>query len=420
MYLTQTNVIRGLTKEQFNALTEMCRYSNNLYNYALYCVRQYWFENKKCLPYEEKYHVCKENENYKLIQAGLSCQVLKIVDRSFKSFFNLLKKARQNEYRFQDVKMPRYHKKGDLFLLVCPIQHGKNIRNGKFLVPMSLEFRRTHPGLTIEVPFPSRLDPESVKEIRILPCQHGRFFKIQYVYKVEQEPLGLNKDNALGIDLGVNNLATCVPTNGTPFILDGRRIKSINHCWNKERARLQSVADKQGIRGGRTNRVYHITERRNNQVKDVIRKSARYVVEYCKQHDIGTIVVGYSPEFKQSPKLGKSNNQNFTQIPLGDFRLTLKSLCERYDIDYVEQEESYTSKSSFLDNDPLPDYRSEQPYKGTFSGKRVKRGLYKSSNGTLINADVNAAANILRKASRIDSSKLCQGLLASPQRIRVS
>ena len=419
MYLTQTNVIRGLTKEQFNALTEMCRYSNNLYNYALYCVRQYWFENKKFLPYEQNYHICKTNENYKLLAAGVACQTLKCVDRSFKSFFNLRKKAKSDEYRFRDIKLPRYHKKGDLYLLIMST-NALNIRNGYLLVPMSMKYRELHCELKIEIPFPKRIDPKSVKEVRILPCQHGRFFKIQYVYKVEQEPLGLNKYNALGIDLGVNNLATCVPTNGTPFILDGRRIKSINHRWNKERARLQSVADKQGIRGGKTNRVYRITERRNNKVKDVIRKSARYVVEYCKQHDIGTIVVGYNPEFKHSPKLGKSNNQNFTQIPLGDFRLTLKSLCDRYDIDYVEQEESYTSKSSFLDNDPLPEYKAEQPYKGTFSGKRIKRGLYKSSNGTLINADVNAAANILRKANRIDSSKLCQGLLASPQRIRLS
>ena len=419
MYLTQTNVIRGLTKEQFGALTEMCRYSNNLYNYALYCVRQYWFENQKFLPYEQNYHVCKTNENYKLLAAGVACQTLKCVDRSFKSFFNLIKKAKRAEYRFQDIELPKYRKKGDLYLLIMST-NALNIRNGYLLVPMSIRYRKLHCDLKIEVPFPKRIDSESVKEVRILPCQHGRFFKIQYVYEVEQEPLGLNKENALGIDLGVDNLATCVPTGGTPFILDGHRIKSINYRWNKERARLQSVADKQGIRGGRTNRVYRITERRNNQVKDVIRKSARYVVEYCKQNDIGTIVVGYNPKFKQSVKLGKSNNQNFTQIPFGDFRLTLKNLCNRYDIDYVEQEESYTSKSSFLDNDPLPEYKAEQPYKGTFSGKRVKRGLYKSSNGTLINADVNAAANILRKANRIDSSKLCQGLLASPQRIRLS
>ena len=419
MYLTQTNVIRGLTKEQFNVLTEMCRYSNNLYNYALYCVRQYWFENKKFLPYEQTYHVCKNSEAHKMLPCTMYCQTLKIVDRSFKSFFNLCKKVKSGEYRYHDVRIPKYRKKEGLFVLVVPISQ-LNLTRGTVCVPMSLSYKKLNPNIKIEIPFPKRIDPKSVKEVRILPCQHGRFFKIQYVYKVEQEPLCLNKDNTLGIDLGVDNLATCVPTNGTPFILDGRRIKSINHRWNKERARLQSIADKQGIRGGKTNRVYRITERRNNQVKDVIRKSARYVVEYCKQHDIGTIVVGYSPEFKQSPKLGKSNNQNFTQIPLGDFRLTLKSLCERYDIDYIEQEESYTSKSSFLDNDPLPEYKAEQPYKGTFSGKRVKRGLYKSSNGTLINADVNAAANILRKANRIDSSKLCQGFLASPQRIRLS
>lgn len=118
MYLTQTDIIRHLSKEQYNMLREMCQYSNNLYNYGLYCVRQHYFNTKTFLSYESNYHVCKENENYTMLQAGVSQQILRVVDRSFKSFFNLVKKAKGGDYRFQDIKIPHYRKKGDMFVLV--------------------------------------------------------------------------------------------------------------------------------------------------------------------------------------------------------------------------------------------------------------------------------------------------------------
>lgn len=420
MYATQTNTLKGLSKEAYEAIAEMCRYANNLYNVGLYNIRQYYFQEKQFLTYESNYHACKENENYALLQAGIAQQILRVVDRSFKSFFNLVKKANNGEYRFQDIKIPHYRKKGGMFVLVLQ-KNAISIRNGNLKLPMSYAFKHQHEGLKVEIPFPNRIDPSTIKEVRILPCDFsGRYFKIQYVYTVQAEPKSLNEDNALGIDIGVDNLATCVPTNGTAFILNGRGIKSINHRWNKERARLQSIADKQGIKGGKTKRIYRITEKRNNQVKDAIRKAARYIVDYCILNDIGTIIVGYNKDFKRSVNIGRANNQTFTNIPFGDLRSTIKNLCERYEIQYIEQEESYTSKSSFLDNDVLPEYNPEQPYKGKFSGKRIYRGLYQSANGTKINADVNGAANILRKANRFDSSILCQGFLANPQRIRLA
>ena len=420
MYATQTNTLKGLSKEAYEAIAEMCRYANNLYNVGLYNIRQYYFQEKQFLTYESNYHACKENENYALLQAGIAQQILRVVDRSFKSFFNLVKKANNGEYRFQDIKIPHYRKKGGMFVLVLQ-KNAISIRNGNLKLPMSYAFKHQHEGLKVEIPFPNRIDPSTIKEVRILPCDFsGRYFKIQYVYTVQAAPKSLNEDNALGIDIGVDNLATCVPTNGTPFILNGRGIKSINHRWNKERARLQSIADKQGIKGGKTKRIYRITEKRNNQVKDAIRKAARYIVDYCILNDIGTIIVGYNKDFKRSANIGRANNQTFTNIPFGDLRSTIKNLCERYEIQYIEQEESYTSKSSFLDNDVLPEYNPEQPYKGKFSGKRIYRGLYQSANGTKINADVNGAANILRKANRFDSSILCQGFLANPQRIRLA
>lgn len=417
MYLTQTDVIRHLSKEQYHMLGEMCRYSNNLYNYGLYCVRQHYFNTKTFLPYESNYHVCKENENYGMLQAGVSQQILRVVDRSFKSFFNLIKKAKEGDYRFQNIKIPHYRKKGGMFVLVLQ-KNSIAISNGFFKVPMSNEFRKSHSVKEILIPFPERLKDKEIKEIRILPCYNGKFFKIQYVFEQPSVSLNLDTDNILGIDLGIDNLATCVPVKGTPFIMDGRKIKSINHRWNQEKARLQSIADKQGIKGGRTHKINAITDKRNRQVNDQIKKTARYIIDYCIKHDIGSVVVGYNKEFKLSPSIGKANNQNFVQLPLGNLRLSLSYLCERYGMRYIEQEESYTSKSSYIDNDVLPVYRPEQPYTGKFSGKRICRGLYKSSDGIVFNADVNGALNILRKAN--GGTLPCNGFLANPQRIRLS
>ena len=418
MYLTQSNVIRKLSKEEYAMLREMCRYSNNLYNVALYNIRQYYFQEKKFLRYEENYHVCKTNENYGLLQAGVSQQTLKVVDRSFKSFFNLIKKAKSGEYRFQDIKMPHYREKGGLFNLVLST-NAIHIKDGFLTVPVSREFSKLHDGKQIRIPFPGRLVDKKIKEVRICPVYGGRYFKIQYCYVQEVEPQKVSPNKTLAIDIGLENLATCVSTTGTSFIMDGRKIKSINQWWNKRKAFYQSVADKQGVK--KTERLSNLARKRSNRVQDYIRKTARYIVNFCIKNEIGTIVCGYNLDFKRGMNLGKKNNQQFTQISFGSLREALKNLCERYGIRYVEQEESYTSKASFLDLDDIPVYNVENPYKGTFSGERVHRGLYRFSDGRIVNADVNGAANILRKSKQnFNFEELCRGLLASPLRIRVS
>ena len=418
MYLTQSNVIRKLSKEEYAMLREMCRYSNNLYNVALYNIRQYYFQEKKFLRYEENCHVCKTNENYGLLQAGVSQQTLKVVDRSFKSFFNLIKKAKSGEYRFQDIKMPHYREKGELFNLVLST-NAINIKDGFLTVPVSRKFSKLHGGKQIRIPFPGRLVDKKIKEVRICPVYGGRYFKIQYCYVQDVEPQRVSPNKTLAIDIGLENLATCVSTTGTSFIMDGRKIKSINQWWSKRKAFYQSVADKQGVK--KTERLSNLARKRSNRVQDYIRKTARYIVNFCIKNEIGTIVCGYNLDFKRGMNLGKKNNQQFTQISFGSLREALKNLCERYGIRYVEQEESYTSKASFLDLDDIPVYNPGQPYTGAFSGKRVHRGLYQFADGRIANADVNGAANILRKSKQnFDFEGLCRGLLASPLRIRVS
>lgn len=418
MYLTQSNVIRGLSKEEYSILRETCQYSNNLYNVALYNIRQYYFQDKKFLKYEENYHVCKENENYGLLQAGVSQQTLKVADRSFKSFFNLIKKAKSGEYRFRDIKMPRYREKGGMFNLILST-NAINIKNGFLTVPMSRKFSKLHGGRQVRIPFPERLENKTIKEVRICPIYHGRYFKIQYCYLQEEEPQDVSVDNVLAIDIGLENLAACVTNTGTAFIMDGRKLKSINQYWNKQKAYYQGIADKQ--RQKKTHRLNALARKRNNRTQDYIRKVARYIINYCIEHHIGTVVCGYNGDFKRSMNLGKITNQQFTQISFGSLRETLEGLCGRYGMRYIEQEESYTSKASCLDLDDIPVYNPRQPYTGAFSGKRVHRGLYQFADGRIANADVNGAANILRKSKQnFDFEELCKGLLGSPLRIRVS
>ena len=163
-----------------------------------------------------------------------------------------------------------------------------------------------------------------------------------------------------------------------------------------------------------------LINKRNNKTNDYIKKTARIIINYCIKNDIGTVIVGYNSDFKRSVNIGKVNNQQFTQIPFGALREAIKNLCDQYNMNYIEQEESYTSKASFLDKDDIPTFNPSNNIKYKFSGRRIKRGLYKTLNGTIINADVNGACNILVKSKQnFNFEKLCIGLLASPVRVRV-
>ena len=395
MYLTQSNNVRNLKHDEYFVLQELCKYANNLYNVALYNIRQYYFQEKKFLRYEENYKLCKSNENYKMLQAGVSQQILKVVDRSFKSFFNLIKSAKKGEYRFHDIKIPHYKEKGDLFNLILST-NAITIKDGYLKIPLSYAFREKYGNREIKIP--TKIT-ENIKEIRILPKNKGKYFSIQYCYEIEKEEKELNKDNTLAIDIGLENLATCVTNTGTSFIIDGRKIKSINQYWNMRMGYYQTINDKQK-NNHVTERIFKLTNKRNNRVNDYIKKSARYIVNYCINNNIGTIVCGYNPSLKRNSKMGHINNRQFTQISFGELRNQLSNLCERYGMNYMEQEESYTSTASFLDLDDIPVYNPNNEIEYQFSGRRVQRGLYKSKNGRYLNADINGACNILRKSKQ--------------------
>ena len=205
----------------------------------------------------------------------------------------------------------------------------------------------------------------------------------------------LDINQALSIDLGTaDNLAACVDTLGNSFLIDARDLKAKNQLWNKKvstrkEGKSQDYWD---------NWLDCVTRKRNHQMRDGINKAAKLIINHCLKYGIGTLVIGWNEGFKTNANLGNLNNQKFVQMPLSTLKSRVKQLCDLHGIRFIETEEAYTSKASFLDGDSLPKY-GEKPMGWKASGSRIKRGLYRTSDGFVVNADLNGAANILRKVS---------------------
>lgn len=411
MYLVVKQQLNHLSKVEYNVLKEQCHISKNLKNQVLYEIRQKFFSDKSYLNYNEVYKLLKTSDNYKLLQSNMAQQIMRKVDAEFKSFFGSLK-SHKVAHR---VSIPHYLPKDGYNQLV--IQE-INIRNGKFQMPYSREYAKTHEKFYIKIP--TILSDKTIKEIKIVPKYNARFFEISYTYEVEDEvsKIDLDKTKALAIDLGINNLCTCATSDGDSFILDGRKLKSYNQWYNKENARLQSIKDKQRLDKSLTKRQASLLRKRENRIRDYLGKTAKRIINYCLEHNIGNLVLGKNKGFQQKSNMGKVNNQTFVQMPFYRLQQKLEYQCEIYGIDMVEQEESYTSKASFWDKDEISVYGDSKQY--SFSGKRIKRGLYQTSSGGLLNADVNGALNILRKSNVVSLDGLySRGELNTPVRIRV-
>jgi len=349
---------------------------------------------------------------------------MKVVDRAFRGFFNLLKLRTSGQYDVK-INLPKYLPKDGFFPLIIPIrQRDWNklpAKNWQFAIPMARSFRRAFGVVVLTIP--ERVREGQVKEIRILPKHKARYFEVAYVYEQPEETVTVGQET-LFIDLGVNNLATCVTTSGRSFIVDGKQLKARNQWFNKRNSRLQSIKDRQGIER-LTHQQAALYYKRSQQVKDYLNKAVRLIVNYCLANGIGTVVVGYNPTIKQNANLGTRGNQNFVGIPYYTFRLKLKSLCERIGLTYAKQEESYTSKASSIDGDPVPVYNADNPSTQKFSGKRIKRGLYRSVSGQVINADANGALNVLRKHLALSKAKdnelirRISGCLTQPLRLQL-
>nr|DAY19290.1 MAG TPA: endonuclease [Caudoviricetes sp.] len=371
MYLTERHIIKN-NKE----LDEICFKSKNLYNRALYLIRQHYFETKKYLNYYDinRIMIDSKDTDYYSLPCKVSNEILKLLDRNFKSFFALLKKKQNNKYD-KPVKIPKYLDKQGKNITILPKQSISKIYLKKGLIKLS--------SLSIEIP--TKVTESNIVEVRILPRNNHHIVEI--VYKVEEKELKPDNGRYASIDLGLNNLVTIGSNVIKPFIINGKPLKSINQYWNKEVARLQSL-----LKGNKrtSKRINNITLKRNNKIKDYLHKSSKTIVNFLVSNNISTLVIGYNEEWKQNINIGRRNNQSFVNIPFYTFIKQLEYKCRLEGINVIFTEESYTSKCSFLDNEPLRKHSN-------YIGKRIKRGLFRSAKNKIINADLNGSLNILRK-----------------------
>lgn len=385
--------IRGLSKPQFAQLKELTHHAKNLYNQALWVLREAFEATGQYFTYPQMDKAMKQVSNregeinYKLLKAKVAQQTLRRLDKNFKSFFKCHQDWVKNPNKYRGQPKPPRFKQQPYDNLIYDYQ-AFSVKNDAIV----LDRQR---GLTI--PLPKPLIGKILKQVEIRPKY--RYFEAVFVYEnpAESKPV-LSGEKLMAIDLGLNNLATIV-TNGVekPFILDGRKLKSINHHYNKRLARLQSHLKKTRDHAW-SNRLQRLTEKRNARISDYLHKATHQVTKISVSKGISKVLVGEVTRSLNAINLGKKINQNFVNLSLGQFIDKLRYKLELKGILLEIINESYTSKASFIDGDFLPKkYQPNQTL--SFSGQRVKRGLYRSKPGTLINADVNGAYNILRKSN---------------------
>ena len=372
MYLTEKHIIKR-THPFYNECDRLCFQSKNIYNQGLYNVRQHYFNTKTYLNYYGNYDLTKTQECYDYLPKKVFTQTLRHVDMVFKSFFALLKnKSVKN-------KIPKYLDNVNGRYVAIFTKQAISLKEFK----KTGKLRLSQTGIYI----PTKLtDFSSLKEVRIVPRMHH--YVIEVVYQVK-ENTHCDNGKCAAIDLGLNNLATVAFNEGSkPLIVNGRPLKSINQYYNKKKAQYQSR-----LKGNKrtSKRICTLTNKRNNKVTDYLHKVSRLLVNQLVSKNIGTLVIGKNSNMKQDINIGKVNNQNFVQLPIMRFADLMKYKCELEGIKVLFNEESYTSKCSFLDGEPICKHDK-------YMGKRVKRGLFVSRNGIKINADVNGAYNIMIKA----------------------
>lgn len=401
----------------------ICSEANKLINCGTYYGRQIYFKTGKIISKFDLNYEYKKNLHYQFLCAQAAQQVLLSVAEAFNSFRKL--KASYNKGEIVDKpKPPKYRKKGGLALITYPKQAISLVAD-RVRLPLGKKVKASFGIDSFTVIMPSNLKFEDIREVRILPrnnCFYAEFVYRQQVFKPE-----LDKVRVLGIDPGVNNWLTCVSNIGKSFIVDGRKVKSQNQWYNKQIGKIKTGKPQ----GFWNEELASITERRNRQMRDAVNKAARYIINWCIYNRVGTIVFGWNQRNKDEINLGKKNNQEIVQVPTAKLKQRIEQLCQQYGIRFVETEESYTSKASFLDGDELPKF-GEKPEGWEPSGKRgekrkgrrhnLGRGGYKTKSGIRINSDCNGAANILRKVATqlgISLAKVSRAVLILPRRINV-
>lgn len=309
--------------------------------------------------------------------------MLKVLTKNWKSFFHVLNERKKGHYN-KPVHIPRYLPKNGFFLCNFQNQSFKIVEDGK-KVRLSLGkwFKTEKNTRILFFTIPKHIIGHKIKEIRLLPRYNTRFFELEYVYAKEPIPTDLDITKYLGIDLGLNNFATCYSTDGASYIINGKGIKAYNQWWNKQKSKLQSQYDLQGIKFGK--KMAYLLQNRKNKMNNFLNQSVNTIIKSCIEQKIGNIIIGKLEGIKQNALLGKKNNQHFQSIPYSFFKQKLESKCELYGIEYKEVSESYTSQTCCRCGQVR---KSNRKHRGLYVCKQCKN---------VVNADSNGAINIVKK-----------------------
>lgn len=358
-------------------LSRLCHLAKNLYNEANFHVRQFFFNLEELINYYDLQVILKKAECYKALPAQTSQQILELVAKNWKAYFAALREYKANPGKFWGRPRPPKYKPRDGESIAIFTNQNTRVKDGQVHFPKSCNLP----------PIKTRI--LQYQQVRILPQAYGYIMEI--VYNKEETGMKLNPDHILGIDLGLRRLITAVNNIGLPpFVIKGGMVKSANQFYNKVNASLQSQKDPQKYKF-QTKGQLKLLQKRNNRINDVFHKASNRVIKYCVQNDIGTTVIGYNEGWKHEIDMGKRNNQNFVQVPFLRLIRLIQYKAKLAGIRVVVNEESYTSKCSFLDDETIEKH-------DTYCGKRVSRGLFRTAKGKIIHADVNGGYNIVKKA----------------------
>jgi putative transposase len=374
------NLVESHIINKSNELDELTFKTKNLYNKVNYIVRQEFINNGNWLRKFYLFNICKDLDEYKALPTRVSRCVIRTLDANWKGFFEASKVFKQNPASFKGrPNLPKYLDKQGKFIAI--------------FIDSSILIKNKRDGLiglsTLKQQIKVKNINKKLIEVQVVP--YFEKYKINILYEEANINLKENNNYYCSIDLGVNNLMTITSNKKgiKPLIINGRPLKSINQYYNKKLAILQSKKAKKQIK--------RLSLKRTNKINTYLHQSSRYLIDYCVKNNLNTIIIGHNRFWKQKTNMGKIDNQKFTSIPFDKLikMIQYKGLLKGITVLY--QEESYTSKASFLNLDYMPMYGDQ--YHGKFSGYRYRRGLYKIRGKKLfINADVNGSYNIMRKA----------------------
>ena len=395
MLLTETHIIKG--SKELDEITFKCK---NLYNRANFLIRQEFIDNGKYISKIDMFNNLKTYPDYMAMPTRVSRCVLRTLDGNWRGFFATIKDWKSNKGKYKGKpNLPQYLPKNGKFNAIF-IDLGI-LKPSKKLKGVGLS--------SLKLRINTKQEYKNIKEVNVKPLKSGKY-KINIIYNYEEKEIKKDSGNYCSIDLGLNNLMTLTSNKRglKPLIVNGRPLKSINQFYNKQKASMQSELPGKLYTSKRINKL---TLKRELKINDYLHKASNFLINWCLENELNTIVLGYNEFWKTEINIGKRNNQNFVNIPFEKLAWMIEYKSRKVGITLKKHEESYTSKCSFLD---LEDIKKHENYLGI----RIKRGLFMSGSSLLINSDVNGSLNILRKAVPTAFANGIEGIAVYPERIK--